>query len=98
MYRSSIIPRLIAVFVWLICINISAQDQGKPNVIVIICDDLNDAIHGMGGHPQAITPNIDLGYDLAKANTLRALTSRLGLGYHIDKWSTNGSFHILPKL
>lgn len=30
-----------------------------PNVILIICDDLNDAIHGMGGHPQAITPNID---------------------------------------
>lgn len=30
-----------------------------PNVIFIICDDLNDAIHGMGGHPQAITPNID---------------------------------------
>ncbi len=59
MYRSSIIPRLIAVFVWLIGINIYAQDLGQANVIVIICDDLNDAIHGMGGHPQAITPNID---------------------------------------
>ena len=30
-----------------------------PNVIIVICDDLNDAVHGMGGHPQAITPNID---------------------------------------
>lgn len=30
-----------------------------PNVVFIICDDLNDAIHGMGGHPQAKTPNLD---------------------------------------
>ncbi len=31
----------------------------SPNLLLIICDDLNDAIHGMGGHPQAITPHID---------------------------------------
>jgi len=30
----------------------------QPNVIVIICDDLNDSVEGMGGHPQAKTPNI----------------------------------------
>jgi arylsulfatase A-like enzyme len=27
-------------------------------VLFIICDDLNDAIEGLGGHPQARTPNI----------------------------------------
>ena len=31
----------------------------KPNIVVIICDDLNDSIEGMGGHPQALTPNIN---------------------------------------
>jgi arylsulfatase A-like enzyme len=31
----------------------------RPNVLVVICDDLNDTIEGMGGHPQAKTPNID---------------------------------------
>jgi len=31
----------------------------KTNIIFIICDDLNDSINGMGGHPQAQTPNID---------------------------------------
>lgn len=31
----------------------------KPNIVIIICDDLNDSIAGMGGHPQALTPNID---------------------------------------
>lgn len=30
----------------------------QPNVLFIICDDLNDFVEGMGGHPQAITPNI----------------------------------------
>jgi len=33
--------------------------QGRPNVLFIICDDLNDSVAGMGGHPQAKTPNID---------------------------------------
>jgi len=32
--------------------------KGKYNVLFIICDDLNDWVEGMGGHSQAITPNI----------------------------------------
>lgn len=31
----------------------------KPNVLFIICDDLNDYVGALGGHPQARTPNID---------------------------------------
>lgn len=30
----------------------------RPNVILIICDDLNDYVEGFGGHPQAKTPNM----------------------------------------
>ena len=30
----------------------------QPNVIVIICDDLNDSVEGMGGHVDAKTPQI----------------------------------------
>ncbi len=37
----------------------SISAQAKPNVVLIICDDLNDYITGMGGHPQATTPNIE---------------------------------------
>ncbi|TWT78875.1 Choline-sulfatase [Planctomycetes bacterium CA13] len=37
--------------------NLDAADQ-RPNVILIICDDLNDYVEGFGGHPQAKTPNI----------------------------------------
>ncbi len=29
-----------------------------PNVIFIICDDLNDYVEGFGGHPDAVTPNM----------------------------------------
>ena len=31
----------------------------KPNVILIVCDDLNDYVGAFGGHPQAKTPNMD---------------------------------------
>jgi arylsulfatase A-like enzyme len=31
----------------------------KPNVLFIICDDLNDYVGALRGHPQARTPNID---------------------------------------
>lgn len=31
---------------------------GPPNVVLIVCDDLNDYVTGYGGHPQARTPNI----------------------------------------
>ncbi len=38
----------------------SAQGQlDKPNVLFVMVDDLNDWIGVMGGHSQAITPNID---------------------------------------
>jgi len=30
----------------------------KPNVLIIMVDDLNDCIEGMGGHAQAFTPNM----------------------------------------
>ena len=31
----------------------------KPNVLFIAIDDLNDWIGCLGGHPQALTPNLD---------------------------------------
>jgi arylsulfatase A-like enzyme len=40
-------------------IRASANSQKKPNVLFIAVDDLNDWVGCLGGHPQAITPNID---------------------------------------
>ena len=40
------------------CIATAAPDE-KPNILFISMDDLNDWIGCLGGHPQAITPNLD---------------------------------------
>jgi arylsulfatase A-like enzyme len=31
----------------------------RPNILFIICDDLNNTVEGMGGQRQAHAPNID---------------------------------------
>lgn len=53
----------IIIFLGLFCCFTAIKTQGqelqKPNVLFIICDDLNDYQGVFGGHPQAITPNID---------------------------------------
>jgi len=37
----------------------SGEPPGRPNVLFIAVDDLNDWIGPLGGHPQAQTPNLD---------------------------------------
>lgn len=37
-----------------------AQAADKPNVILIIYDDLNDWVNNFEGHPQTSTPNLDV--------------------------------------
>src|SRR5688572_18983877 len=37
----------------------AAAATSKPNILLIIADDLNDWIGPMKGHPQARTPNLD---------------------------------------
>ena len=39
------------------CFVVSAHAE-QPNVIFIICDDLNDYIEGYEGHPQTQTPHM----------------------------------------
>ena len=36
-----------------------AASAGRPNVLFIAVDDLNDWIEPLGGHPQAVTPALD---------------------------------------
>ena len=41
---------------------VQSKNVDKPNVVLIVCDDLNDyitGIKGKAGHPQVITPHID---------------------------------------
>ncbi len=41
-----------------VCFLLPIEAQEKANVILIICDDLNDYVEGFGGHPQTQTPNM----------------------------------------
>ncbi|MHC4399904.1 MAG: sulfatase [Planctomycetota bacterium] len=41
------------------CSTAAGAADERPNVLFVIADDLNDSVDGMGGHPQARTPNID---------------------------------------
>ncbi len=41
-----------------VCARPAAGRKRKPNVVMIVCDDLNDYVAGMAGRPQARTPNI----------------------------------------
>ncbi len=49
---------LLSLFL-LTLISFNSWSQDKPNVIFIMCDDLNDYQGVFGGHDQAQTPNID---------------------------------------
>lgn len=44
-----------------------SQSEEKPNVVLIMLDDLNDFTGFLGGHPQVKTPNMD---KLAKQGTV----------------------------
>lgn len=41
------------------CVSPSTDQPGRPNVLFIAVDDLNDWVGYLGGHPQGHTPNID---------------------------------------
>jgi arylsulfatase A-like enzyme len=49
----------LCIFLAILSVSLAvAQPISKPNVVFIICDDLNDFSSVFGGHPQAITPNM----------------------------------------
>ncbi|MBT7790872.1 MAG: sulfatase-like hydrolase/transferase [Calditrichaeota bacterium] len=50
---------LVAILLLTICTLELKTEEQKPNVILILIDDLNDYLGSFGGHPQAQTPNID---------------------------------------
>ena len=98
-----------------ICLSVvSVFAAEKPNVLFVICDDLNDSIEGMGGHPQAKTPNLDrfmksaVRFDNAHANVPICGPSRASLfsgiyphssGYY--GWAQNpagGGYRKNPKM
>lgn len=52
--------RSAAVLLFLCIRAVQAQTPERPNIIVVIADDLNDYLNGYNAHPNTITPNLDL--------------------------------------
>ncbi len=50
---------IVVVFSSLISIQGQNKSKEKPNVLLIMVDDMNDWVGAFGGHSQAITPNMD---------------------------------------
>lgn len=42
-----------------LALTLSAATAERPNVLLIMCDDLNDYVETFGGHPQVQTPNLN---------------------------------------
>ena len=60
LYHSQSLKSIIILLFFFSCKKIERHERHeKPNVVFIICDDLNDYVGTFGGHPQSITPNID---------------------------------------
>ena len=61
-YPFKVLNRFFAALISCVCIFVPllgwSDTVSQPNIIVIICDDLNDSVAGMGGHELAVTPNI----------------------------------------
>src|SRR5210317_1331600 len=54
-----ILITLALVLLTISSIHAASTDPARPNVVLIVCDDLNDYVTGFGGHPQAATPNLE---------------------------------------
>lgn len=78
--------------VWLLTLSGSSvlADDVKPNVLFIAIDDMNDWTGFLGGHPQAITPNMDnlarRGVNFTNAHCIAPACSpcRLGLLFGVQ--------------
>ncbi len=57
--KSGFLGLAFALFCSIVVATVAAAPAQKPNILLIIADDLNDWIGPLGGHPQAKTPNLD---------------------------------------
>ncbi len=57
--RSNFFLLLLAGFLSISCSNEAPATIEQPNILLISLDDMNNWIGPMGGHPQALTPNLD---------------------------------------
>ena len=76
-----------------------ADDKRRPDVVFIIVDDLNDYLGCLGGHPNAISPNIDalaesgMLFTQAYCNSPQCRPSRTSLNHGVFAFNTGTYFN-----
>ena len=50
---------LILISLFLSLTGTAVEKEGRPNILMLCIDDLNDWVGYLGGHPQTITPHMD---------------------------------------
>ena len=60
MFFDKFSPKIFVILICQIGFIALTYSQSKPNVLMIVVDDLNHYIEGLEGHPQALTPNINV--------------------------------------
>lgn len=79
------------------------QQDGRPNIVMVIFDDLNDWTGANGGHPQALTPSIDAiaarGTNFTSAHVQAALCNPSRSSFLSGlRPSTTGIYALQPSL
>jgi len=65
------------------------QELTSPQENIVWLDDLDK------GFWSQLYASIDIGFDLAKANNLRQLSSRTNIGYMAKRWNVDGTYNSL---
>ena len=79
--------------------NFAMAEDKHPDVVFIIVDDLNDYLGCLGGHPNAISPNIDalaesgMLFSQAYCNSPQCRPSRTSLNHGVYAFNTGTYFN-----
>jgi arylsulfatase A-like enzyme len=86
-------------FVACVIANFAFAEDEQPDVVFIIVDDLNDYLGCLGGHPDAISPNIDalaesgMLFTQAYCNSPQCRPSRTSLNHGVYAFNTGTYFN-----
>lgn len=90
--------RFIPIF-WFLSLITYSSEKGRPDIVLVVVDDLNDWVGCLGGHPDAHSPNIDeladrgMLFTQAYCNVAHCRPSRLSMNHGIYPFKTGVYFN-----